>query len=114
MAEDELARAEQMRGEGDSESALKVLEKVRAPDRKAAEYQYALGRVMEDLGRYEAAMAAYEAALKANTCFRAARFRLGSLCDLRGDEARAIECYEACVKLYARDQSALLNLGTIY
>lgn len=114
MTEDELARAEQMRGEGDSESALKVLEKVRASGRKAAEYQYALGRVLEDLGRYEAAMAAYEAAMEANTHFRAARFRLGFLCDLRGDEAKAIECYEACVKLYARDQSALLNLGTIY
>ena len=114
MAEGDLGKVEQMRAEGDSESALKVLEGVKASDQKAAEYQYALGRVLEDLGRYEAAMAAYEAALAANTFFRAARFRLGFLCDLRGDEARAVECYEACVRIYSRDQSALLNLGTIY
>ncbi|NIA21535.1 MAG: tetratricopeptide repeat protein [Anaerolineaceae bacterium] len=114
MAEGDLEMVEQMRTEGDSESALKILEKVKSSDRKAAEYQYALGRVLEDLGRYEEALDAYQAALKKNPCFRAARFRLGFLCDLRGDEARAIECYEACVELYSRDQAALLNLGTIY
>jgi DNA-directed RNA polymerase subunit alpha len=114
MADSELQKAEQMRSQGDAEASLKVLEKIKPQADDVARHQYALGRTLEDLGRYEEAMAAYEASLAANPHFRAARFRLGYLCDLRGDEARAIECYEACVKAYPRDHAAMLNLGMLY
>jgi DNA-directed RNA polymerase subunit alpha len=114
MADSELQKAEQMRGQGNAEAALKVLEKVKPQGGDAARHQYALGRTLEDLGRYDEALSAYEAAVAANPNFRAARFRLGYLCDLRGDEARAMECYDTCAKAYPRDHAALLNLGMLY
>jgi len=108
-----LAAIAALRDGGRAAEALEALDRIRN-DERTAEYYYARGRVLEDLGRYEEALNAYEAALAVNPRLRGARFRLGYLHDLRGDEDKAIVCYEACVAAMPRDTAALMNLGTLY
>jgi DNA-directed RNA polymerase subunit alpha len=105
--------ASALRSEGKSAEALSGLEKLGKRDR-TYEYYYVLGRVQEDVGNYAEAVESYEKALAENDAYRAARFRLAYLCDLRGDEDRAVELYEACVANMPTDVAALLNLGTLY
>jgi DNA-directed RNA polymerase subunit alpha len=114
MAETVFKSIETLRATGKPEEAMKALKKISSAQQSSGEYHYARGRVLEDLGQYDEALGAYEAALSADAKCRAARFRLGFLADLRGDEARAIECYEACVEQWSRDTVALLNLAMIY
>ena len=113
MAVSPVQTATLLRNEGKTAEALKVLEKVGQQDR-TAEYHYTLGRALEDLGRYEQAVEAYQAAVAADERFRPARFRLAYILDLRGDEERAIEQYEKCIATWPTDAASLLNLGTIY
>jgi DNA-directed RNA polymerase subunit alpha len=105
--------ATSLREEGKASEALKVLEKV-GQEERTAEYHYTVGRAMEDLGRYEQAIEAYEAAEAADATFRPARFRLAYILDLRGDEGRAMEQYEKVLAAWPTDVASLLNLGTLY
>ncbi len=109
----ELENVAELRRQGNPTEALAKLDRV-SESKQDAPYHYERGRVFEDLGRYEEAMACYEKALEQQSSLRAARFRLGYLCDLRGDEDRAMECYRACLELMPNDTPALLNLGTLY
>jgi len=113
MAGTEIGTATALREQGKADEALEVLGDV-SKTHQTAPYFYIRGRVLEDLGDYEAALDAYEAALAAQSDFRVARFRLGYLSDLRGNEDKAIECYEACVAALPNDVAALVNLGTLY
>ena len=113
MAGTQVETATSLRNEGKAMEALKVLEKVGAQDRTAV-YHYTLGRALEDVGQYEQAVEAYEAALAADNTLRAARFRMAYILDLRGDEQGAIENYETCVATWPNDVASLLNLGTLY
>ncbi len=113
MASSQVQTAMSLREEGKASEALKVLERV-GQEERTAEYYYTVGRAMEDLGRYEQAVEAYEAAEAADATFRPARFRLAYILDLRGDEDRAIEQYEKILATWPTDVASLLNLGTLY
>jgi DNA-directed RNA polymerase subunit alpha len=109
-----LKTVDELRSKGKAAEALAALEKAPKAEQNTAPWQYARGRALEDLGRYDDALTAYEAALAKNDKYRAARLRLAFLADLRGDEATALKCYETCVEQWPRDVLALLNLGTLY
>lgn len=111
---DMLKSTDELRSKGKAAEALAALEKAPKAEQNTAPWHYARGRALEDLGRYDDALDAYEAALAKNDKYRAARLRLAFLADLRGDEAKALKCYETCVEQWPRDELALLNLGTLY
>ncbi len=112
MPDIDLRKIDALRTEGRSDEALATLDA--DGDKGSADYFYARGRILEDLGRHEEATEAYEQALRIREDHRPARFRLGFLADLRGDEDKAIACYEQCVARAPQDVPSLLNLGTLY
>ena len=94
MPDIDLKKIDSLRTQGKSDEALKTLEQ--SGNTNSAEYQYARGRILEELGRHEEATEAYEQALRIRDDFGPARFRLGYVADLRGDEDKAVDCYEKC------------------
>ena len=112
MPDIDLKKIDSLRTQGKSDEALKTLEQ--SGNTNSAEYQYARGRILEELGRHEEATEAYEQALRIRDDFGPARFRLGYVADLRGDEDKAVDCYEKCVARAPHDVASLLNLGTLY
>ena len=90
---------------------LRALAKAKADD---PDIHYLLGLCHDQTGRYDAAAAAYEQALKLDPDHLAASFRIAFKCARRGEEAQALEHYEAIAAQTATYANALLNLGILY
>lgn len=93
-------------GKNDIENELQKLE-------TCAAYFYLRGIMQEQQGLYVEAMENYQQTITMESDFVPAMFRLAYLCDLRGDEAYAVELYENA-RQYRNYTNILINLGTLY
>ncbi len=107
-------RAECLILQGQYERAQQVIKAAADGAGGAADWHYVAGRLHEEGGEVDEAVAAYEAALAANAEHAEAMFRLAYLMDLHGADQRAKERYEACAALPDVPVEVLINLAIIY
>lgn len=89
-------------------------QELRAASRQApgdAEVQYELGNALYDMGRYEEARAAYEAAVQLNPNHAWALCNLGLCLKRLGRRGEAIKAYRAALALEPDDKTTLWNLA---
>ncbi len=79
-----------------------------------AEYHYQLGRLMQDTGRHEEALAEFEQAVSLDPQHAEAQFQLAYITDLYGDDQEAIQFYNRCIECGNAPVSAMLNLAVLY
>ncbi|HKE00566.1 MAG TPA: DNA-directed RNA polymerase subunit alpha C-terminal domain-containing protein [Planctomycetota bacterium] len=91
--------------------AVKALPKAIAESADGAYFQ---GRLLENDGDHEGAIAKYERALELDASHRHALFRLAYELDLRGMEDEAQRIYEKLVTMPPVDVAAVMNLGVLY
>jgi len=97
---------------GDEKTARETLKRLEAKAGSSAAYFTQAAAMAEVDGQVEKAMGLLDKAIVADEGYVPALFRLAFLEDLRGDEDRAIQLYEKCVK----DQvhvNALINLAVL-
>ena len=96
-------------------SARKARTEVSTPaSRNPADYWYQLGRICEDTGRKDEALAHYEHCLQMQEDHQGAHFRLAYYSDLAGDDEAALEHYRQCTSAWPVLVNALLNLAVLY
>lgn len=99
---------------GDRAGARKALAKLEKKIGQSADYFYLSGLIEELDGNTDQAGEAYEEACRIDPAHSRAAFRLAYHCDLHGDEHRAIELYQLCLKHPPVRANALLNLAVLY
>lgn len=107
-------RAECLIQAGQYDRAQQVIEAAADGAGGAADWHYVVGRLHEERGAVEEAVAAYEAALAADAEHAEAMFRLAYLMDLHGADQRAKELYEACAALPNVHAEVLINLAVLH
>ncbi len=109
-----MTQAEALRRAGRRSDALAKIREFQESHEKEAELHYQKGRLLEDAMDYEAAMEAYEEAVKWNPQHTGALFRLAYWNDLRGNDDRALDHYERAAAIHPTHVGVLLNLGVLY
>ncbi len=99
---------------GETETAMKLLEKLEGDHLDRGEFHYEKGYCLEMQGLYQEAIDEYEKASVLNPDSHEALFRMAYNYDLRGNDERAIETYGSLVKLNLAYASELINLGLLY
>ncbi len=79
-----------------------------------ARYRYMLGCSLEDLERFDEAIASYRKALELEPGMAKAANNLGVLLEMRGDLGEALRQYKAAAAADAQLPQALSNLGNLY
>ncbi|OQA02640.1 MAG: DNA-directed RNA polymerase subunit alpha [Planctomycetes bacterium ADurb.Bin401] len=108
------AKAAVYRVKGDSENAAKILKSCENYNKASALYNYTLGRQMQAIGDYEAAIENYKFAIEIDPNFSRALFHLAFLLDLRGDDEAALDYYKQLTSGGTPYVSALLNMAVLY
>lgn len=111
---------------GDTEAAVRSLERFAKSSQEEADWHHIAGMVDEMRGDYDKAVESYETARRLHPAHPAATFRLAYFYDLHGDTETAMKLYLECVTrnesvegeyadqprpIYA---NALLNLAVLY
>lgn len=97
--------------EGDPHEALYILREVVKNDPKNPYAYYYIGTAMFEVGRFDAAVDAYEAALRLAPRYLAARVGLSHALRIEGQEALAIEQARRALDDSPSDGDALFALG---
>jgi DNA-directed RNA polymerase subunit alpha len=77
-------------------------------------WNYARGRVFQEMGEFEKAMDHYEKAVEIDSHFAKAMFHLAYVLDLHGSDARARDLYLRCSELPYVHVHALINLAIMH
>ena len=99
---------------GDGEAASQALKVAGGSGAMAADVQYLTGLLHDLNGDSDAAEAAYNKALEIEPDSLKAKFRLAYNSNLAGDDAGAMQLYEAIVEQDVNYIGALMNLGILY
>lgn len=106
-------RAECLLMTGDVDGAAKLVDSNRSQGQSSAQWNYSHGRILQEQGKCDEAVAAYEAALAIDCDHPHAMFHLAYLLDLHGSDERARELYFRCSELPFVFSHALINLAVI-
>lgn len=98
---------------GNLDAAARAIDAIPAAAQSSAEVRYARGRLHQERGDLDAAMAEYEAAVTADDAHPRALFQFAYLLDLHGSDDRARELYYRCTELPFVYSHALMNLAVI-
>jgi predicted O-linked N-acetylglucosamine transferase (SPINDLY family) len=99
--------------DGHPEAALPLVERAVAADAAEPRYQFVLGQVLQALRRWDAAIAAYETALKLQPDFLDAWNNLGICRQLRRQFPQAAAAYRQALNLSPANAGVMANLGTV-
>lgn len=102
------------RKSGDAQGAKQIIKNIIKINSDDPELHYQLGHCLDDIGKKEEAVAAYERALELNPDHPYALFRMAYNYDLNQMDDRAIELYERCNQLPVKYVNCFLNLGILY
>lgn len=106
-------RAECKIGLDDLDGAQALIDSRHAEGSASAHWHYARGRLLQQRGETDQAIAAYEAALDRDPDHPHAMFHLAYLCDLHGSDERALELYAKCCELPRVYIHALINMAVL-
>ncbi|GAA0523254.1 tetratricopeptide repeat protein [Chitinophaga japonensis] len=113
-----LLKARLLSDGGLFQEALKQMQTKKAADfallEEKLEYAYRLGRIYDEMGMDDQAIAMYEATVKVGANrpeYYAARsaLQMGNIYEKRGDKAKARECYQACLNMEGHDYKNSLD-----
>ncbi len=106
--------AETERMSGDSQGALKKIQKLSKGHDDDADLHYQWAHCLDNLGEYEEALTHYNQALEIDPSHPSSLFRLAYYYDLSGDDEKALEYYEKCVETVPLYTNAMINLGLMH
>ncbi len=106
--------AETQRLSGDSQSALKIIQKLSKGHDNDADLHYQWAHCLDNLGEYEEALTHYNRTLEINPNHSNSLFRLAYYYDLSGEDEKALEYYKKCVENVPLYTNAMINLGLLY
>ncbi len=110
-----LAKAEALRSQGDSKSALAELDKLSGAIEQTAEYLYQRGATVANLGgNPQEVVALFERAVEVDPRHPGALFGLAAENDRRGNDEEAMRLYERSTSRMPAHVGSLLNLGIMY
>jgi DNA-directed RNA polymerase subunit alpha len=110
----ECERAESVLLKGEADAALQIVEALASTGGSSAGWHHVRGRIHQELGEVEEAIAEYEKALEQDREHAKTMFHLAFLLDLHGSDERALQLYEACTDLPFVHIHALMNLAVVY
>lgn len=110
----EVNIAETQRLSGDSQSALKMIQKLSKGHDNDANLHYQWAHCLDNLGEYEEALTHYNRTLEIDPNHPSSLFRLAYYYDLGGEDEKALEYYEKCVETVPLYTNAMINLGLLY
>ncbi len=106
--------AETQRMSGDSQGALKLIQKLSKGHDDEANLHFQWAHCLDNLGEYEEALTHYNRALEINPSHSNSLFRLAYDYDLNGDDEKALEYYKKCTEDTPIHTNAMINLGLLY
>ncbi len=106
--------AETQRLSGDSQNALKIIQKLSKGHDDDANLHYQWAHCLDNLGEYDEALTHYNRALEIDPDHPNSLFRLAYYYDLSGDDEKALEYYEKCAETVPLYTNAMINLGLLY
>ncbi|MDP6924539.1 MAG: DNA-directed RNA polymerase subunit alpha C-terminal domain-containing protein [Candidatus Scalindua sp.] len=106
--------AETQRQSGDSQGALKMIQKLAKGHDDDADLHYQWAHCLDNLGKYDEALTHYNRTLEIDPNHPNSLFRLAYYYDLSGDDEKALEYYEKCVETVPLYTNAMINLGLLY
>ena len=106
--------AETQRLSGDSQGALKMIQKLSKGHDDDADLHYQWAHCLDNLGEYDEALTHYNRTLEIDPVHPSSLFRLAYYYDLSGDDEKALEYYEKCVETVPLYTNAMINLGLMY
>ena len=110
-----LAIAESMRGGGNPEEAMTILDNMFGPVEQTAEYLYQRAATLAARGdNPDEVVRLYERAVEADSQHTGALFGLALENDRRGNDERALELYQRAAAVFPTNVGVLLNLGLLY
>lgn len=109
-----IEKAETLRIAGRIDEAAEMLKGSANFEKVSAEYHFELGRICDNQGNYEDAIANYKMAIELDAGHQKALFHLAYACDLRGDDDAAIDYYKQIKSNNPVYVNALMNLAVLY
>ena len=106
--------AETQRLSGDSQGALKMIQKLSKGHDDDAGLHYQWAHCLDNLGEYDEALTHYNRTLEIEPDHSSSLFRLAYYYDLNGEDEKALEYYEKCVETVPLYTNAMINLGLLY
>ena len=106
--------AETQRLSGDSQGALKMIQKLAKGHDDTADLHYQWAHCLDNIGEYDEALTHYNRTLEIDPEHPSSLFRLAYYYDLKGDDEKALEYYEKCVETVPLYTNAMINLGLMY
>lgn len=107
-------QAETLLVKGDLAGASALIDKHARAGSNLAIWHFVNGRRAEAAGSIDVAMSSYEKSVELDPQNGRYVFRLAFVCDLHGDDQRALELYRSAAELPVVFANALLNLAVIY
>lgn len=98
----------------DQTTALTLLERAAALDRREYRYSYELGKRLFAVRRFAEAQEAFNAATVANPKFEPAFFNLGLTCRVRAKHDLALQAFRAVIRLNPTHTRAWIELGRVH
>ena len=108
------AKASVYRVKKDFEHAAKMLKACENYRKVSALYHYTLGRYLQDICEYDAAIENYQTAEEIDPTNAKTLFHLAFILDIRGDEQAAIDYYRQLANSKPAYVHAILNLAVLY
>jgi len=110
----EVNIAETQRLSGDSQSALKMIQKLSKGHDDDANLHYQWAHCLDNLGEYEEALTHYNRTLEIDPNHPNSLFRLAYYYDLSGEDEKALDYYQKCAEIVPLYTNAMINLGLLY
>lgn len=110
----EVNIAETQRLSGDSQSALKLIQKLSKGHDDNADLHYQWAHCLDNLGEYDEALTHYNRTLEIDSNHPDSLFRLAYYYDLSGEDEKALEYYQKCAEIVPLYTNAMINLGLLY
>lgn len=109
-----LDRIEGLLSSGQEDEARRLVDNASPDEMNSQERMFCGGRLAEHQHRWADAASAYESVLAEHPGDCDAAFRMAYICDLLGDDDKAIELYEQCTDESPAHVNALINLAVLY
>jgi len=107
-------QAETILFKGDVAAASAIVQKHERGGASSALWHHVRGRLHESAGDVAAAAAEYEKAIELDPNSGRYVFRLAFLCDLHGEDERALELYKRAAEMPVVHANAMMNLAVAY